>query len=929
MATPSSDSDGPPETPDEKEHIKYRSTRKTLLQANNNVRQHAYRSPPLHRETSFAGAKRLERSNFPHRVPAAEKTNIQYKRDPNASHRIHQEESFLAFPLEEENGVLRATPECLEFQLDCTDHSSLEAMKPLRQEIVLQNVSNYTVSFVVLPTLSKAFSVACPRKKPFLCAGMQQRVQISFCADVCEPQLDFIKVVVSIRSIEHSAAAYNRLHSYQGRRFQDSLVLKRIPVRAVWHCRVGVENHVASSTAESNGKYECQKGGGFAPLSIVSRLDFGPTKVGSVRQRRLVLPPALWAPLEFTVELTKRTRAFSVKPQKGVIGTREPAALWLQFAPRLHAEYTEDLLVLLGPNNTPHRVTLLGNGVPLHIAGQSLLISRNSCKMLESSPQLDPSKGSEEKHASTSSAEEINCGQPLGQLADISPGDRNTGEQMAAESCVEWPGATYNIDLTAGATPHASAPYHLKGPSRRNECTTKGGNYVVAAANVIQRFDGNKCGEGAVSKQSLDERWAELVAVLRGQKLGTHTVKGAALPSDAAVQKIQLKRAEEAQRMIRLLQVQDRSRSSCTYAGAPVAPSRTAFQNTSDTTSCSQDNGPMLRQLWRSELVTRFHQAAATVVLRARMARRLEAIRSWIRSHALREETNEGRVQDKPQQNSQSNCANNSRREQERNFEKRCQQGTSSHPDTSQQGGSLVNNLSRYQSSTALSTPSGVEGSAMAGFAETPTVLQGQDSHSSSDENRWKVQLVPPRLSLPADSSGEWQWQNIPGPDFWGKENLNVAELFICMQHSAPLLPLSKLDADVFRLKEEEVITCTGGLEVTDTDLLQSLLEATPPLIDDKPWVRCTPSSTHVLDDAKTSVIMRSRSQGIYEALDNVAILPPEDPNSLATLAWRFVASVAPYSSACMQLPPIVETDLAYTFLQVRTGDNSVSLPQP
>ncbi|CDI80585.1 hypothetical protein, conserved [Eimeria acervulina] len=535
--------------------------------------------------------------------------------------------------------------------------------------------------------------------------------------------------------------------------------------------------------------------------------------------------------------------------------------------------------------------------------------------MLESSPQLDPSKG-EEKHASTNSAEEINCGQPLGQSADISPRDRNRGEQMAPESCVEWSCGTYSIDLTAGTTPHASAPYHLKGPSRRKECTSKGGNYIVAAANVIQRFDGNKCGEGDVSKQSLDERWAELVAVLRAQKLGTHTVKGAALPSDAAVQKIQLKRAEEAQRMIRLLQIQDRSRSSCTYAGAPVAPSRAAFQNTSDTTSCSEDNGPMLRQLWRSELATRFHQAAATVVLRARIARRLEAIRSWIRSHALREETNEGRVQDKPQQKSQSNCANNSRREQERNFEKRCQQGTSSHPDTSQQGGSLVNNLSRYQGNTALSAPSGEEGSAMAGFAETRTVLQGQDSYSSSDENRWKVQIVPPRLSLSADSNGEWEWQNIPGPDFWGKENLNVAELFICMQHSAPLLPLSKLDADVFRLKEEEVITCTGGLEVTDTDLLQSLLEAAPPLIDDKPWVRCTPSSIHVLDDAETSVIMRSRSQGIYEALDNVAILPPEDPNSLATLAWRFVASVAPYSSACMQLPPIVETDLAYTFLQ-------------
>ncbi|CDI86377.1 hypothetical protein, conserved [Eimeria praecox] len=536
--------------------------------------------------------------------------------------------------------------------------------------------------------------------------------------------------------------------------------------------------------------------------------------------------------------------------------------------------------------------------------------------MLENSPRLESSTRFAEKHSSTTqAAKEINYSQQIGESLGFPSSMDNPREQMKPETCAETSAAESSMNLTDDRPNQPFIAHALKCPSRRRECVAKGTSYTVTPTTAAKRLDSTKYGEGAISKQYLDERWADLVAVLRAQKLGTQTVKGGALPSDAAVQKIQLKRAEEVQRMLRLLQIQDRNRSSCVFAGAPVAPSRTATQSTLHSTCSSQEKGSMVRKLWRSELIIRFQQAAAAVVLRTRMARRLEAIRSWIRSHNLREEANQPGAPEKQHQNGPSNCLN-SPQHPGHDLEKGFHQRAPVHTNTPQQNEKFVGGLPKCQGNASLAGSTVVEVPTVVKSVEGSAGLQGQESHGVTDEYRWRVKLVPPRFSFLADSNGEWEWQSIPGPEFWGKENLNVAELFTCMQHNAPLSALSKRDVDVFHLKEEDVITCTGGLEVTDMDLLQSLLDATPPLIDDKTWVRCMPSSKHALDDAKTSLTTRSRSQGVNGTLDTAGLLPPEEPSALAAVAWRFVASAPPYSSACMQVPHIIETDLAYIILQ-------------
>ncbi|CDJ48420.1 hypothetical protein, conserved [Eimeria brunetti] len=913
MAMPSSDSDGPPQIPDEEDPTKFGFVQKTCFNVKNNAGSQNRHSTPPQRETSFACARGAQSFIPPQREPAEGTTCNFYKRGIKLSSSNNDEELCLAFPVEDDNCVLKATPERLEFQLDLTDPYTLEAVKPLKQEIVLQNVSNHVVSFVVLPPSSKAFSLSCPRKKSFLSAGMQQRMQISFCPDVCAPQSDYIKVVVSVRSTGDATAAYNRKLSNKSRRSQDALLVKRIHLRGLVHCRASEKNLDAISNPGARGQDKEE----FMPFSIVSRLDFGPTKVGSVQQRRLVLPAALWEPVEFTVNLTKKTNVFSAKPLKGIIGARDPVTLWLQFAPSLLAEYTEDLLVFLGHNSTPYQVRLTGNGVPLQSAEEGTSGRRKGCTVQDSPAQLGPYQVSEREKSSTAmAAAEINPSQHPGESADCKVGESNKLKQMNPETCMEISPEACSTNFTEDRIPHACIPHRLRCPSRRLECPAKAANCSMAATNIAKRSDSSKYGEGAISKQYLDERWAELVAVLRAQKVGMHTVKGASLPSDTAVQKVQLKRAEDVQRMLRFLQIQDRNRTSCTFVGAPVAPSRATTHNNPDSTPGSAERGTVLRQQWRSELAIRLQQAASAVVLRARMARRLEAIRSWIRSHSLREETNQTGLQDKQHQNSQPNCLSSSQHMQESNNEKQYQQGISDHTGTPQQCGTSASGLSQAQGNAAQAVQNGADALTNAKSGDAPQGLQKQDSQSFTEDNRWKVKLVPPKLLLSPDSNGDWECQSIPGPEFWGKETLNVAELFTCMQHNAPLSPLSKRDADVYRLKEEDVITCTGGLEVTDTDLLQSLLEATPPLIDDKPWVRCPPSSP---DDPRASVVMRSRSQGDSGTLENVTLLPPEDPNNLATVAWRFIAPAAAYSSACMQLPPIVETDLLHVFLQAAT----------
>ncbi|CDJ64929.1 hypothetical protein, conserved [Eimeria necatrix] len=926
MEGSSSDSDRPPEVPEEEGTPTLKPPKHSPTKKRNNATSRVNQPFLRHYGSKVATTVHTQLHNA-QRLPPATASEISTARQERSKLALNQTEAVGLMPLHEDNNdILRAVPESVEFQVDFKDPNKIEAVTPLQRDVVLQNVSSYTVSFGILPPSSSAFSLSIPHKKSFLPSGMQQRIQISFNPLVCAPQSEFIRIIFCTKASEHSSSPIKKNRDDGSACAQTPMYLKLIHLKAIAHCTPSKQHAMVPSSTSFNESYRNDDQEDFLLSSIAASVDFGPTHLGTVAQRRLVLPATTLLPIKFTVELKGKSGAFSVKPLSGMIGARAPVTLWLRFAPHLRSEYSDELLLYFASKSSPHRVELLGKGIPAEIGNEPEKPSSNVGRALQSLTKLPASTQGETEPADSygeKAPEEGTPNQNLKQFESCESLHTNEKEKPGPQYCAVDSAAPQCVDMPQDLPKQISVAQSSERPSSKRERNVNEENNSITTTNTVKRPENSKWGDETISRQCLDERWADLVAVLRAQKLGTHTVKGAALPSDTAIQKIQVKKAENTQRLLKLLQHQDRIRSSCSFLGAPVVPS--SQTNLSPVIEPgSREMQDTLRQLWKHELTTKFKQAVAVIIVRNRIAKRLSAMRSWARLRGMREEPVQSKMKDKASLKNQQKHPHLSQPPVEEAARRASQQEVLERKNVIQYTDSNERCFARHGGYTPQTAPTtsqvasaGLEASAPANFSEASVGMQGEKLDLVNTESSWKVKLSPPRLSLPTDSREEWERQSIPGPQFWGKEHLNVGELLTCMHHNAALSPLAKCDADVFRLKETDFVTCTGGLEVTDADLLHSFLDATPPLIDDKPWATPMIDSSPIPQSAHDMRSWKSKSEGSSVSLEVPSLLPPEDPDELAALTWRFTMPAAPGSSACMPLPLVVETDLAHFFLRV------------
>lgn len=922
----SSDSDGPPRVPEEDPIPGVGSIPHSSLQQSTDARLRGRVPLAPSRGCKPAAPKRVQRCSSQQLPLKAGATQLADKRHPVGFSRGGLGVPNLAQRrLQDNTSVLRATPEALDFRVDCSDCTATEAVKPQWQDVVLQNVSDDTVSFAVLPPSSSAFSLSCSQRKSFLCAGMQQRLHICYNPSVCAPQSDFIRVVFSTRTpVSRGPANCSPPGSMKALCCQAALFQMSIALSATVSYNARLEfPEDSSSIADHAASAETDE---TKPASFpsVSSLDFGSIKMGAVVQRRIVLPAARWMPVEFSAELRRGSRAFSVKPEKGTIGLRAPVTLWIQFAPALYATYTTELRVYMRNAPVPYRIGLVGRGVPLDIALQprahpASMGQGTGDASGEATPATADSQGvcsrepeaSKNVHSIQGAEGSLEC------------------ELQSAHHEQEWmrPQEDLGASTSLQEAPSAQGPGGCASTSTRPEgvspwqtCRARGENTSNNTSNATKRAEGSKGGDGGKTRQSLDQRWADLVAVLRAQKLGAHTVKGSTLPSAALLQRLQIKRSDDVRRMLRQMHQQDRMRSSCTSAGAPVAPSRAIPQTAHDSDIDAQEQQLQLKEQWKREVSRRVQQVTATLVIRARAARRLSLLRSWRRSHGTREEAPKELSQEKQQRREQQNST-----KRQQVASKAFPRGTTGRQASlptktgKEDAGQDEHEMLRGLGGATQPVASGAKATAPGGSLVFPAAEEGNGEQDLIEEEEWKVKLVPPKLLLPRNRSGEIGEGDIPGPHFWGTEELQVTDLFSCLHEDTPLSPLPKRDVEVFRLKEADFVTCTGGLEITDADLLQSLLEAVPPLIQDKPWVPWLASEPQHLEGSPDVEPSRIGDPQLRNVLDCVSILPPEDPETVAEAAWRFIAPTPPNLRPLMPLPTLVETDLAHSFLQVRT----------
>ncbi|KAL8274950.1 hypothetical protein Esti_001150 [Eimeria stiedai] len=796
--------------------------------------------------------------------------------------------------LEDWAGALKATPTAVEFRINSGICDTNDTLQLWCHDVVLHNVGYDTILFLVLPPASPAFSVFLPQCKSSLCAGMSQRIQVRFDASARAPEADCLNVYFTTRAAGTPSVGRRKTDKKRAGQNKSIFFRKVIPVRATFdHDADQAWRRSLSDSLQTQLGYP----GDEAHLSRVllnPRIDFGCVKVGGFVERRLVLPIPQWKASVSMTELAKESSVFSVKPQLR--------------------------------NNTAESPTtfLIGRGVPLDIA------HRSQAPLTYSLQETNTEKGPRHLQAALSDVLEPelqeSCASQVEAFLEVDVG-RSLGN-----GDVPFQGSDAVDDSRESMTTESNLRSPSKCLEHENSATEPAPSAGIKcdrlAAKMTKRFEPSNRPDSIHRCFALDQRWDNLAATLRLQRLGAHTVKGAALPSAVLLEKVLLARSHNVRRLLNQTREKDILRNKVGFGRAPLVSSQDLFL-LPRRSPAAEAQSLTLRQQWHHDLRRRFQRTVVAVTIRARAFTRLSLLWSWIHASANLDKVSQDGVT----------------QHQNQNFRGKPQQGSLTSASTESCTTEGVLTGVRGSSGESDKVSGGLCGAAKAArsveevpapeaVVQTPTEVHKEQQHEQTQQVDWEAKLTLPRFLVPLESTGEMETEDIPCPHLWDAGHLDVGELFSCLQNDSPLRPLPQRDAELFRLEEAEVISCIGGLEVKDGDFLQSLAEATTLLVEDKawrPWRALEPQAA--IRDAKQMAAPKLDALHTAALSGGARIFPSETSFAFQESAWRLLAPYQPTCGACMQMSKIVETDLSYCFCQLAAepefGDGSSHILPP
>ncbi|XP_026190776.1 uncharacterized protein LOC34622457 [Cyclospora cayetanensis] len=497
--------------------------------------------------------------------------------------------------------------------------------------------------------------------------------------------------------------------------------------------------------------------------------------------------------------------------------------------------------------------------------------------------------------------------------------------QLVVEEHVDLSGSSLGASSEMCMLRHAPllVCHQCRSPAHACSCDGKNTDHT----RIETRRFGGREGNTVMLWHCLDESWDDLLYALKIQSLGTNPLIGSTMPPATLTKTFHMKRAKCFKQILRQLQYQDRMRTFCTFASNPIAPLQETTQFAADDNYYSHDQF-LIRRLWYSGLRQRMQHVAAVEIIRARAARRLFKMHTWLESQGMKRETimepKQAARQHKNQQNHIRGPGALSDRSDMDCFQRQPTVEGGKGPHVSRGGVELLkwhDNAPHGSSRTANAL-------AGDGLVDTATGSRRDIVESINREGEWRVRLAPPTHLHHLGDTGEWEGQIIPCLQSWGAEKIIIGELFMCMQDNTPLSPMPRCDVEVFRLKKADPTTYTGGLEVTDVDVIQSLLVATPSLLENAPGDWAFPLNSGVPHDTRESKVVRIEARRYSHEAQHVMLSSRIDPSLMVEEAWRLIEELPSDTCACLPMPSFVESDLAYCFLQSAVEAKAGNVPQ-
>lgn len=824
--------------------------------------------------------------------------------------------------------LLVARPSSIEFKVDY-DGCRGGSCSRMWRELTLQNSGCDVINFAVMPPTSSAYSIDYVSKST-LPPGMSQHIKVFFNPCREDEQSDYIRIMYSRKYPDKQCASGRLINSRSKNGGQPPLHQILVPLNAATAIHGG-----SIWKDSSKDQLHAVEDTDFDDDFIPKALDFGSVRVSSNLQRRLVLPGAVDKPVHFQVQIKGGPNVFSVKPEQGVIAPGKSFLLWVSFYPALHATYSQELYIFFGASRYPHKVGLLGVGVPIdtwmktHHDTESQGIASMQCVVEKEMPVRCIRMASRPLDDSSPKASRTGCSKSNG--GHMHRFQKNTGVPCVFEECPEREANTSgcesteyvdDIDRTDDPTKDdvrhekREHPVQLPGSPVSSSCSgsTKTNlsktscRYGIKQTQLQLRRSPDddsqrNCREAPHLREPFERKWAEMVASQRTQEMSNHCFSGSTLPSAAMQQRLQQRRHHDIQSRVKERQIQDRCRSAPSFVGRPIKDDRPARHlNKMNNEDLLRDKSAI--EQWRLELYSRLRAATSRLMIISRASKRLALLRAVIRHPSVFQPGSTDPVSETHRQQPARPTID---------------AGTVSSRTVNQYPTSSPNPRASVPLASRPFEPPEYECLSFAfdSLEETDGLHFIADSGRSFDFSHFV--LDAPRLFGAVEGTGDLEGEITPGLHLWGIEVQRVGVVYGCLQTETSIQTAPRSDAEILRLREVPDVSFTGGLETSDVDFFEALMKATPALISDVHGRETEEQAIH--KEQIASLAMNQEQDNTFAKCcisKPTTLLPKEEREAARKKASDLVAPDHPSLQPLMMQPRLIESDLAWPFFQVR-----------